>query len=350
MQQRTLANWVFWSYLVVALASFSVDALQTRRFHAAMREARLCLAREDRACAGPQIERARHVRTGDPSLKLAEASLRLQLGATTRAEEALIRIEQAQGSKRNASSTLRADILLLRGDLAAQVKDHKNAREHYKAAQLLVEDPALVNIRMARLDALDENERQRALSEIALFREDFAALIEAARAGESNIANLRADEVYGWIARVANAEVRKQLELATEGARQALFAASDTPQTYRSSEPTEPTKPVHTGSRWSQDSYGYAMENYRARLAEYEKRKAKFDQEQQAQATEAAQALGASVREAQRLFEDAVRALNESPAMLRPEAIVTPRRASGYAPSRWPPPRRRISQWAGVAP
>jgi hypothetical protein len=176
---------------------------------------------------------------------LAEASLSVLLHDADRAAATELTLEGQQ--KENSSSMesdVRADLLLLRGDIAAEKGNAAGARDDFQAARLLVGDADLVSLRLKRIEARDAAARADSAEELEALRKDFFDLFVAAQQGKRDMTDLSVAKAQGWIGRVSHLEARQQLILAVDAARRASNTVESNNRLQLTPEREPPKPPV----------------------------------------------------------------------------------------------------------
>jgi uncharacterized tellurite resistance protein B-like protein len=136
---RKIGNGVFAGYVALALVSVSYSALQARRFGVAYAALRSCLAQADSACANTELERARSIRGSDVRVQLADATLAVLLHQLERAVSVELALEaQEKAGEVSLGGDARADLLLLRGDIAWAQGNVSEARDDFNSAKPLL--------------------------------------------------------------------------------------------------------------------------------------------------------------------------------------------------------------------
>jgi len=299
---RRLSNWVFAGYLGFAAIALLYTFVQARRFERALVRLRSCVAHADSACTGAELAAARRIHASDIRLELAEASLSVLLHDADRAAATELTLEGQQ--KENSSSMesdVRADLLLLRGDIAAEKGNAAGARD---AA--------------ARADSAEELEA---------LRKDFFDLFVAAQQGKRDMTDLSVAKAQGWIGRVSHLEARQQLILAVDAARRASNTVESNNRLQLTPEREPPKPPVRGALDYSAGYYGSydaQLALYRDRLDRFNKERAAAEDRQQQRSTEAYQNSSAAIDQGKAALARALQTLQTLPSPLRDAATSMP--------------------------
>jgi hypothetical protein len=327
---RRLGDWAFAAYLGFALLALVYTFVQARRFDHAVARLRSCVARADSACTSAELEAARKVRAIDVRLELGDASLSVLLHEPDRAAltQTTLEAQQKQGS--SVDTDVRADLLLLRSDIAAERGSSAAARDDLQAARLLVTDPDLVTLRLKRIDSREDAARARSADELDALRQDFSDLFVAAQSGKRDITELSISKAQGWIGRVAHLEAAQQLGLAVDAARRASYAMEANNRTQPGAEPEPPQPPVRGVNDYNSGYYygGYEAQlaAYRARLERFNKERSAAEERQRQRAADASENSSAAIEQGKAALERALLTLHGLPNPLRDAATsVAPR-------------------------
>ncbi|HWZ92922.1 MAG TPA: hypothetical protein VNW92_28850 [Polyangiaceae bacterium] len=321
---------MFASYLGFAAVALLYTVVQARRFDGALNRLRSCVAQADTACTSAALEAARRIRSNDVRLELADASLGVLLHELDRATVTATTVENQQKQEGvSPSSDIRADLLLLRGDIASAKGNQTEARDDFRAAQSLVVDPSLITLRTSRLDAREDAAREHNTNELELLRGDFSDLFAAAQQGEHDITDLRISKAQEWTSRVVHLEARQELNLAIDAARRASSIVAAANRLAESSAMTDPPKPpVRGASDYSAGYYG----SYEAQLSLYRDRLDRYNKARAVSAghsAEASETSTAAIEQARQLLDKALVTLRGLPAPLS-DASTSP--TPTYAP------------------
>ncbi len=324
-----ISHWAFAGYLCLAAGAVLYGFVQARRFDMALARMRTCVAAADSACAGAALETARRIRPTDIRLEIGDASLALLLHDVDHAdaiETTLENRDQEKASPRSAD--VRADLLLLRGDIASERGNQVNARSDFEAAQPLLADPSLVVPRLNRIDARERAARDHSVDELDSLRQDFSDLFEAAGQGNRDITELRISKAQGWIGRVSHVEARQQLVLAIDAARRASLVVNSSQRSAAGAPLRDPPKPPVRGvidyASGYYGSYESQLATYKERLDRYNKERSAAEDRQFQHAEEASATTSAALGQAKQLLDQALRTLASLPEPLRDAATAAP--------------------------
>lgn len=327
--QRRIASVAFWSYLGVATCAIAFSAWQSRRFVQSVARLRTCAAEQDSACTGKALEIARAIREGDSHVRVGDGFLAVLLHDLDRGRSIAAEVEVAQKQRGTAAMDLRADLLLLQGDIALASFDRATARERYVAAQALLGSDRLTDARLRRVDALDQTEGQRTSNELDSLRHEFEALFHAAASGNCDVTELHQSAVNQWTNRVADGTIRGQLTLAARAASRACQPIADQQRSSAYAPPAReaPRPPSRGGYDYGMGSYEERMRLYRERLARFEKEQADALERQQDRQVKAATTRDDALTQAKDLLAAALAALATQPAPFQGGApgVSTPR-------------------------
>jgi hypothetical protein len=126
------------------------------RHERALRRASLCVAQGDAECARAALTGARSGGADDVRLRIAEADAALLDGEQGPAETLLATmppeggVYEMEGARVPMTPAVRADLLLLRGDLSLARESVDEGRRDLEAARLELGEPALVDLRLER--------------------------------------------------------------------------------------------------------------------------------------------------------------------------------------------------------
>ncbi|MEI9936389.1 MAG: hypothetical protein WDO69_04110 [Pseudomonadota bacterium] len=326
---KRLSHWVFTGYLAVAAASLLYTFVQSKRFDGALARLRTCIARADSGCTSVELETARRIRPADVRLEIAEASLAVLLHQVDRAEaneSALENRAKQDGASFNAE--VRADLLLLRGDVASAKEKQAEARDDFAAARPLLADRNLVATRLLRIDAQEKAAHDQSAKELDSLKQDFIDLFTVATQGSREIMELRADKAQAWLGRVPHLEARHTLGFAVDAARRACNVVEIENRSAQAYSRREPPKPPVRGitdySAGYTGSYDSQLTQYRDRLDRFNKERAEADERQEQRAAKAAEASNAAITQGRELLDDALQILRALPTPLSDAASAAP--------------------------
>lgn len=331
---KRVADRVFWGYVGVAVSALLFQVAQDYRFGRSVARARLCIAQLDSTCVSRELEVESSIRKADPRMELAAASLSLLLHRPSAAAQATAdRLESAQNVDVAATpAELRADLLLLRSDVAMANTDLRRARESFEAARALLGDSELIALRQRRLESVERDLSASTATGVEALRQSFERLFEAAAAGNRALADVRREACNDWIGRVADTGARRHLLLAVQAAGRASYARYTEPslgsQRMASSEPPRP--PSQGSGSDSANGFGKfeeRMQRYRERLAHYEKEQAAVRERESLRASEAFTTKVAALDQAKVALATGIAALSAAPAPFVDS--LPPRQAAG---------------------
>jgi hypothetical protein len=324
---KRVSHWLFAAYVALAAVVIPYDLVQARHFAAALARLRSCVARADSGCANVELSTARKIRPADERLEIAEASLAVLLHQVARAE-ANARVLENRDKRASTAldSEIRADLLLLRGDLAWAKGNHTEARDDFTAALPLLSDPSLVATRLQRIDAREKAARDQNATELEALRQDFSELFAAAAQGSRELFDLRAAKTQSWVGRASHSEVRQALSLALDAARRAESAIETENRALQAPGLREPQPPVRGTTNYSVGylgSYDSQLALYRQRLERYNQERAETESRQAQRSAKATETSNAALAQARALLDDALRLQQASSIPLR-DAVVPP--------------------------
>lgn len=318
---RNISDWVFAGYLSLAAIALLYTLVQARRFDHALVRLRSCIAHADSACTSAELQAARKIHSSDIRLDLAEASLGVLLHDVERAEATLA--SQQKETPGAVESDVRADWLLLRGDVAAAQGNATAARDDFQAARLLVEDADLVSLRLKRIEANELAARARAADELDALRKDFSDLFVAAEQGKRDITELSVAKAQEWLGRVSHLEARQQLILAVDAARRASNTVEADNRAQQAPDREPPKPPVRGSYDYSSGYYGSyeaQLAVYREHLDRFNKERAAADDRKRQRSAEAFQNSSAAIDQGKTALERALQTLQTLPNPLRDAA------------------------------
>lgn len=335
---RRASDWVFWGYLAVAVTALLFQVAQNYRFGRSVARARLCIAQLDSTCVSRELEVESSIREADPHMDLAVASLNLLLNRPSASAQLVAdRLEGAQNSATTATpAELRADLLLLRSDIAIANTDLKRARESIEAVRALVGESELTAFRLRRIETVESGLAARNSNGVEALRQSFEKLFEAAAAGNRALFDVRQAACNDWIGRVADAGARRHLQLASQVAGRASYARYPEPSlgTYRAAT-SEPPRPPSQGagydSVYGSGKYEDRMLRYKERLARYEAEQAAMRDRENQRASEASATKQAALEQAKEALAMGIAALSATPA---PFADALPPAKPALVPTR----------------
>ena len=316
---KRVAEGVFWSYVGVAVSAGLFQVAQDHRFSRSLAHARLCIAQQDSSCVSRELEVESSIRKADPRTELAAASLGLLLHRPSApAQVTADRFEAAQGAAAMPAE-LRADLLLLRSDIAMANADLGRARESIDAARALLGETDLTALRLRRLETLESEFSAHKADGVEGLRHAFDRLFEAAAADNRALLDVRQAACSDWIGRVADSGARRQLFLALQAAGRATVmrytaAGLGAYPTALSEPPSLPSKASGYDYVYGPGSYDDRMQRYRERLARYEKEQGAIRDRENQRASEASATKQAALDQAREALAAGIAALSSSPA------------------------------------
>jgi predicted negative regulator of RcsB-dependent stress response len=324
-----ITHWAFAGYLCLAAAAALYSFVQAQRFDRALARLRWCVARADSACTSAELEMARRIRSTDVRLEIGDASLGLLLHEVDRAGVTEAKLENPAEPKASPrSADVRADLLLLRGDIASVRGNQVDARSDFEAAQPLLADPSLVAVRLERIDARERAAHDHSTDELNSLRQDFSDLFVAAREGNREITDLRISKAQTWIGRVSHLEARQKLGLAVDAARRASYIVNSANHpaavTPLGEPPSPPVRGIVDYSSGYHGSYEAQLAMYRDKLDRYNNARSALEDRQQKHSAEASETSGAAIEQANQLLDQALRTLAALPEPLRDAANAAP--------------------------
>lgn len=316
---KRVADGAFWGYVGVAVSALLFQGAQDYRFGRSVARARLCIAQLDSTCVSRELEVESSIRKADPRVALGAASLSLLLHRPSAA--ALATAERLEATQNEAVAAtpadLRADVLLLRSDIAIANGDLKRARESFEAARALLGDGEVTALRLRRLETVETELAASTANGIEALRQSFERLFEAAAAGNRALLDVRQAACTDWIARVADGGARRQLLLALQAAGRANFTRYTEPSLSYRMTASEPPRPPSPGSDYDSTygpgRYEERMQRYKDRLARYEKEQAATRERENLRATEASTTKQAALDQAKEALAAGIAALSAAP-------------------------------------
>jgi hypothetical protein len=234
--------------------------------------------------------------------------------------------EEKKASPRSAD--VRADLLLLRGDVASVRGNQVDARSDFEAARPLLADPSLVGQRLSRMDAREQAARDHSADELDSLRQDFSDLFVAAGQGNRDITELRISKSQAWIGRVSHREAKQQLGLAVDAARRASLILNSNNRSAAIAPLGDPPRPPVRGvvdyRSGYYGSYESQLAEYRDRLDRYNKENSALEDRQWQHRAEASETSAAAIEQAKQLLDQALQTLASLPEPLRDAATAAP--------------------------
>ena len=313
MPARRAANTVFWVYLLVAASALSYVALEARRFTRSITRLRACAAQQDSACVSSELEAERGIHPTDVHVQLGDASLAVLLHDPDRARATVVNLEEAQKrSGETVSTDVRADLLLLKGDIAIAKSERRAARESVEAARLLLSGTELSAPRSRRIDKLDKDSEARVASGLDALKTDFTSLIDAAARGNRESTELNAQKAIGWFEQVTDNGARRALQLSLDSARRAcaVFANEQLAQNAPAREPPRPPTRTRYDTSYGYGSFDDRMAQYRERLAHFGKEQAALEELQRNRTALAYDAGAAAIQQSRQQLDSALLTLS----------------------------------------
>lgn len=315
---KRVADVAFWGYVGVAVSALLFQGAQDHRFGRSVARARLCTAQLDSTCVSRELEIEGSIRKADPRMELAAASLGLLLHRPVApAQAAADRFEAAQNA--DIPAELRADLLLLRSDIAIANAELSRARESIEAARALLGESELTALRLRRIETLANDLAARNANGVEALRQAFERLFEAAAAGNRALIDVRQAACSAWISRVADAGTRRHLSLALQAAGRANSSSYTEPSlgSYRmamSEPPRPPSQGVGYDMNYGSGTFDERMQRYRERLGRYEKDQAAVRERENLRASEASATKQAALDQAKDELATGIAALSSAPA------------------------------------
>jgi hypothetical protein len=361
-QRNARHDWVFLSFLSLAVVVSSFTGVQRVRYARALTNFDVCAALGDAACASAELETARSIDADQPRTHIAHAQLRAVLGEAAAAEQSLsqalarpsllqrlvgppkatsapsaasasppsARRGEPPASNRVSDATpvpletldsdseaiahldraTRGEVMLTLGDIAALKGEQQRARARWTEASALVDAAALVKPRLDRVSSREEAGLASVSAELDQLRADFETFFGAVLDGAQSV-DLQVRDLNGRVRKIGNEAARNKLSLAIDaGERCVEFVRrkrhdtdpilNPVESTYK---PTPPTMP-RSHQQWAQEQYQRDLANYQRSLERAEGEERKKAYKRSAQLDELTAKVGSMMDEARSLAKE----------------------------------------------
>lgn len=350
---RGRRDWLFVGFVGLSVAVLGFGGVKKLRYQRAMTTFAWCAADADAGCAAAALETLRSVDAGNTRTKLAQAQLRVIEGETDTAAVALrpfapaaarapsVEMMPVDGRFRGyvaepppipvgaidtellakAEPGVRADVLLLVGDIEALRGDSKRAQARWTEAAGIVDD-GLVAPRRRRLAAKADGAEAKLSSELEDLRSEFNKLFELARSG-SDGETYAATALRTRVRSASPALASQKLALAVDAADRCnrmvrarrLSVNAPSEGSWRQPDPPiAPSESEMSKHPWVRENYARQQQQYYQNLARWQAQEGDKTRARAFAENELAQSANNTIAEAQSQLKEALNLMSASSA------------------------------------